>query len=85
MDSWILRTFLSDAEAKEWSVIAACHQQETCVFVVFFTDGELRWSIEGELHSDWTGKSGAAVQSRTGMSLLHPCMVADASMHQQRR
>ena len=47
VNSWTLSTYLTDEDAKEWSAVAACHQKEPMVFVVFFVDGgEADWSFD---------------------------------------
>ena len=58
VDTWDIRTALSDEEAKEWATYSACSRLVKRVWVAFFTDGEVAqlpqplWKSSGRSTSD---------------------------------
>lgn len=51
LDSWDVRTSLSEAEAKQWATVAAAHPRQSLVWVVFFVDGPIGKGAEVTKHS----------------------------------
>jgi len=58
VDSWNIRTRLSELEAKEWAAVASAHPHMQQVFVVLFSDGSIKGNVDPttgeEGFADWS-------------------------------